>query len=133
MLKQSDYVVTYITHSHGGAYQFGKDVATYEVIDTETVVYPDSVNLTQSMVDGYEMSDVIIPEFVKLRGKLTISGNYYNLDIEGIQMIGSIAYPNEDLSTFDGKEIVVEGFVTGITGGGKYLNLLSISIIEIFE
>ena len=118
---------------YGGAYQFGKDAATYETVDMETVVYPDSVNLTQSMVDGYEMSDAIIPEFVKLRGTLTISGNYYNLNIDGVQMMGSIAYPNEDLSEFNGKEIEVEGFVTGITGGGKYLNLLSISIIEIFE
>ena len=125
--------ITGTVSMYGGAYQFGKDAATYEAVDMETVVYPDSVNLTQSMVDGYEMSDAIVPEFVKLRGTLTISGNYYNLNIDGVQMMGSIAYPNEDLSAFDGKQIEVEGFVTGITGGGKYLNLLSISIIEIFE
>ena len=74
-------------------------------------------------------------EFITICGKLAVSGNYLNINLEGIDpgtKQGSIVYPVADLDakSFDGKDIVVTGYFNGLSSKGKYLNVIAVSITE---
>ena len=74
-------------------------------------------------------------EFVTICGKLAVSGKYFNINLEGIDSgtkQGSIVYPVDELNvkSFDGKDIVVTGYFNGLSGNGKYLNVIAVSIAE---
>lgn len=72
--------------------------------------------------------------YITYKGTLSISGNYYNVAIEGASTaIGSIAYPEESLglSSLDGKSVSVTGFYVGTTGTpGKYINTMAVEVKE---
>ena len=74
-------------------------------------------------------------EFVTICGKLAVSGSYFNINLEGVDSgskQGSIVAPVEGLNatSFDGKDIVVTGYFNGLSGKGKYLNVIAVSITE---
>lgn len=125
--------VTGTTSEYGGAKQFGQGT-THQKLGTEQVNYPMPILLDGDACDGY-LSDVTI-DYVKVIGRLSESGDYYNLDIDGATVIGSITYPasTSQLSPFINKKVVVEGYVTGITGKStKYLNIMMTDICEYTE
>lgn len=68
--------------------------------------------------------------YVSYTGTLRISGNYYNVIIDGSTAVqGSISYPVSGLidPALDGRKVVVEGYSIG-TSGGKYLNTMAVSV-----
>ena len=73
-------------------------------------------------------------EYVSYTGTLTISGNYYNVNFEGVDtIIGSISYPVEGLvdASLDGQKITVTGYIIGANtnkSGTKYLNIMATSV-----
>ena len=74
-------------------------------------------------------------EYITLYGKLAVSGNYLNVNLEGIDSKvkqGSIVYPVDDLNakSFDGKDIVITGYFNGLSGSDKYINVIATSIKE---
>ena len=96
-----------------------------------SVTYPNPRYVTD-IAASYEAAEA---EFVTICGKLAVSGNYLNINLEGIDSgskQGSIVYPVDDLNakSFDGKDIVVTGYFNGLSGGGKYLNVIAVSIAE---
>ena len=126
--------ITGTTSSYGGAMQFGSDT-TYTKIGTEQVKYPTPKQLNGAACDAY--ANAVKTDYVKVVGTLSTSGSgnktYYNLDIEGATLTGSITYPanTSALSAYIGKEVEVTGYVTGITGSDtKYLNLIMTDICE---
>ena len=75
-------------------------------------------------------------EYVKLTGTLSVSGNYYNLILDGTEAKqGSIVAPVEALNaaSFDGKKITVTGWFNGLSGGGKYINIITTKIVEFVD
>lgn len=77
-------------------------------------------------------------EFIKLSGTLTVSGNYYNLAIDGVDpetKQGSISNPVDELNakSFDGKKITVTGWFNGLGSAGKYLNVIATKIEEFVD
>ena len=135
-LKAGDKVtVTGETSAYGGAVQFGKDAA-YEKAGTETVNHGTAKELTVAECNAYAEATSVTPLYVKVVGTLAVSGKYYNLNIEGATIIGSLTYPAdaEALNALDGKVIEVYGYVTGVTGSSsKYLNLLFTEVVEVIE
>ena len=81
-----------------------------EMINYFDYNYPAPKELDAQTIAKYAEIVPLVPEYVKVKGTLAISGNYYNLKIGGATLIGSITYPTDDLTAFDGKEIEVEGF-----------------------
>ena len=75
--------------------------------------------------DDYSSSSYAMISYV---GVLEISGSYYNVKVDGAQTrIGSIANPLQDLSSYNGKEVYLEGYYAGITtskAGQEYLNII---------
>ena len=119
-----------------GAYaksvQFAKET-TYTVTGSAEYQAP-----TAEVIDGAKIDEIagaasITPDaYVTLSGTLNISGNYYNVVVDGTNVIVSITYPNADqaaaLAALNGKKVEFTGYVTGYN---NYLNLLATSFEEI--
>ena len=81
-------------------------------------------------LDEYESSKI---ELIQYSGTLAVSGNYYNVKVEGSTRQGSIQYPidTEALKALDKKLVTATGFFTGISGSStKYVNIMSTSVEE---
>ena len=80
--------------SYGGANQMPA-TATITQLGKEEVTYPQATELTAADFDALQAEGkVAVRKYVTFTGKLTISGNYYNIAIEGAETaIGSIVKP----------------------------------------
>ncbi len=126
--------VSGVTSVYGGAKQFG-NTSVVTKTGTATVSHGTAKELTAAECDAYLTAASVTPIYVKVSGVLGISGNYMNLPIEGATIVGSLTYMDgalKDAATaLNGKTIVVEGYVTGVTGSTtKYLNLMVVSVAE---
>lgn len=97
------------------------------VVSNSAVSYPDPVVLNGEDADAL----IVSPErkFIQFTGTLNISGSYYNVTIEGAsKAVGSVTYPAEDLSAYNGKLVTVTGYFNGVSSS-KYLNILITSVV----
>ena len=102
-------------------------------VDSEgnSVEHPNATDITANAAE-YTASEA---EYVKLSGTLAVSGNYYNMTIDGVDpdtKQGSITYPVDALNakSFDGKKITVTGYFNGLSGKGKFINIIATKIDE---
>lgn len=90
-----------------------------------TVTYPTAKDITSSF--GSYSSDS--REYVTFKGTLTISGNYFNIAVEGSDtVIGALVKPNGDYSAFNGKAVTVTGYFLYFASSGKYLYIIATDI-----
>lgn len=90
-----------------------KDIVWCKVYPEVINNYNYSSNDITSQMDDYQ-SDYY--NYIRYIGRLEISGNYYNVVVNGASFTqGAIHYPIQDLSGYNGKEVVVEGFYAGRT------------------
>ena len=115
--------------TYGGIPEFKK--ATVTVISAPgEITYPAPKDIT-SIAATYASS---VTEYIQMTGTLTVSGNYFNVEIDGVNpdsKMGSISAPLESLgvASYDGKKITVTGYFSGLTGSnGKYINIVAVSI-----
>lgn len=113
------------TATYGGAVQFAQG-SVYSVVGKAPVDAPAPITLTAEELDSYISMTKVTPVYVRLQGTLSVSGSYYNLAIDGAQIIGSITYPidAEAIKAISGEQIVIEGYITGVVNK-KYLNVLA--------
>lgn len=106
--------------------------------DTAVDYNGEKINSLIKTLDGKDKSKdaLVMSEYAKLVGKLTVSttdyGTNYNVTVAGAEVgIGSLYYPLADqkVEDFDGKNITVTGYITGVSGG-KYINMVVTSIEE---
>ena len=118
--------VSGITSMYGGFLQFGTG-AVVEKTGTATVSHPTATVMDGAAMDAYLAAPVV--KYVEYTGTLTISGNYYNVVIEGASTaIGSIQYPNTGLVTAASGDVVkVTGYTIGISGS-KYINTMAVKV-----
>ncbi len=114
------------------------ELTTITAIDVisngNTVKHPDAKDITASALE-YAAS---LAEYVKLSGTLSVSGNYYNMTLDGVDpevKMGSIVYPVDalDAKAFDGKKITVTGYFNGLSGKGRYINVVATKIAEFVD
>ena len=121
-----EVVVNGITTTYAGANQFDK-TCTYEKKGTKGFVAPEAKELDGAKVTEIAGKTGTTVEYVKVKGTLNVSSDdkYFNLTIAGTENIGSITYPADVdfVKGFNGQEIEVTGFYTGISGG-KYFNIM---------
>ena len=106
-------------------------ITSVEKTDDSSWSHPTVKDITASAVD-YAAT---VAEYIQFSGTLKKSGNYYNVEIDGVDpgtKQGSIVYPIDalDAASFDGKAITVTGYFNGISGGGKYINVIATKIVE---
>lgn len=119
------------TSMYGGLLQFGS-APTVELVGNATVTEPNPVTIDGSGMDGFLEEPAI--RYVVYTGKLTISGNYYNVAIEGAsKAIASIQYPNTGLvpAEYNNGTVKVTGYLIGFSGG-KYVNTMATKV-ELIE
>ena len=119
------------TTTYGNAIQFSND-SLYKNVSSSTVSYPNYKTLTGSGMNSYLYQSKIEIEYVRVEAKLSVSGSYYNFTVEGSSLTGTITYPlnSQTLNAMNGKEIIITGYVTGISGSNtKYLNILAVNVV----
>lgn len=115
--------------TYGGVPEFKAPKVT-KLSSGGAVTYPDPKDLNP-IAASYNSN---VTEFVKMTGTLKISGNYVNLEMDGVDSnskMGSVSAPLDALGagSFDGKKVTVKGYFSGITGSGKYINVVATEIV----
>ena len=126
-----DNVKVYATKKTYGGIPELDPVTAVEKDGTAAVNYPAVKDITAEALT-YEAST---SEYIQFTGTLKVNGNYYNVEIDGVDPSvrqGSIASPVETLnaSAYDGKTVTITGYFSGLSGGGKYLNIVAVKIEE---
>lgn len=116
------------------AHYKGYPTNSLQLTATETKVFPSVTEyaynptvLTAADLDARVGEDAVCEE-VQFEGRLTISGNYVNIVLDGGEYQGSLYYIDAaDYEQFKEKNVVVKGYVTGTH---NYLNVLPYSVVE---
>ena len=106
-------------------------ITSVEKTGTAAAVHPTVKDITAGALD-YAAS---VAEYIQFKGVLKKSGNYYNVEIDGVDAgtkQGSLVQPVEAVGAdaFDGKAITVTGYFNGLSGGGKYINVIVTKIVD---
>ena len=109
---------------YGGFNQF-TSAATVTKTGSAAVTYPAAAEMD---VDAWVAAPAI--QYVKLTGELSVSGNYYNILVEGKTAQGSVVGAQDELfkDIASGSTITVEGFAMYTTSGGKYANIVATKV-----
>ena len=122
------------TSVYGLMKQFGLDT-TVEKTGEGAVDQPTATEIDGAKLDEYADLTEAQVQYVKMTGKLTVSGNYFNLEVSGASKVtGSITYPQEQeaLNALAGKNIEVTGYFIGVTGSSKkYANIMVTEFKEV--
>ena len=116
--------------SYSGAPQFTEGT-NYYVANHVEYTNPTPTELTTAQVVELAKSSTSAPvmQYIKFNGKLSVSGTYVNIYLDGTEeVVGSLAYPNIDCSSFDGQNVTIEGWFVYVTGSGKYLNVIATNV-----
>ena len=106
-------------------------VTSVEKTGTASVDYPAAKDVTADAATY----TATVAEYIQFTGVLKVSGNYFNVEIDGADPAakqGSVVNPVDALGAkdFDGKKVTVTGFFNGLSGGNKYLNVIATKIEE---
>ena len=117
-------VVTGASASYAKAVQFGNS-CEYEKVGKAEFKDGKAQVLDAALIDAMGDEEVATIKLVKVKGTLQVSGNYFNVNFEGSKYTGSVTYPAdaEGLKAYDGKEVEITGYYTGISSS-KYFNIL---------
>ena len=118
--------------TYGGAKQFSSSATTEIKEETQQVVYPNPVELTAADIDAVVKEGVAPRQYVTVTGVLTISGNYYNIAIDGTTNQVSVVKPAEDYSALSGKTVVINGYemYTNTNNSGSFVYVVPTEITE---
>lgn len=95
---------------------------TTDKVGTETVSHPSATDISTGF-DSFASSEV---KYVSFKGTLAISGNYYNVTVDGATAKqGSISYPTQDLTSFANlPNCTYTGYYIYSTNSAKYVNII---------
>ena len=114
------------TSDYGGFKQFSaNNKYTMTKTGTATVTHPAAIELD---LDAWAAAPVM--QYVKLTGNLAISGNYYNVTVDGKTAVGSLVYPTDEIKAkLTEGEVTVFGYAVYITTskGTTYVNIITTS------
>ncbi len=112
--------------SYGGFNQFTNTATVTKTGSVSSVTYPVP---TEINLDTWVATPTI--QYVKLTATLNISGNYYNLIVDGATAKGSIVGPVADMFTGIASDttVTVEGFAMYTSGSStKYANIIATKV-----
>lgn len=110
--------------------QFSADAITIEKWGNVAYTYPEPGSYDWTVASGRTQSAVAM--YVEMEGALSISGNYYNVDLglEGVQ--GSLYYATDEIKAkmANGQDLKLKGYFIGVSGSTtKYINLLVTEVV----
>ena len=114
--------------TYAGLRQVGGTVVVSKT-GTTTYEYPAIETMDGAALEAYLSTPSI--KYVMYTGKLTISGNYYNVNVEGASTaVGSLSYPLDGAvdASLNGQTVDVRGWVIGVSSS-KYVNTMVSSVV----
>ena len=115
--------------TYGGSNQLTA-TATITELGTQSVSHPVAKRLSGADLDDILTDGISERKYVSFDGTLTISGNYYNITVDGAETaVGAIVKPNEDLTELDGKKVTVKGYLMYVTSN-KYVYFVATEVNE---
>lgn len=119
------------TTEYKGTKQFTNAAQITEVGNSD-VNYPTTHTLFSTEFEAAQSAGAIEHGYYDFTGKLTISGNYFNIAIEGTDAaMGALIKPFDDLSELDGKVVEVTGY--GLYVNSKYVYFIATNVEEYVE
>ena len=111
--------------TYGGVPEFTKPSVTK--LSAGTASYPEATDITSAAAEYAAAAT----EFIKLTGTLKMNGDYFNLEINGVDpasRMGSISQPLDafGVSSYDGQMVTVTGYFSGlsVSKGVTYINVV---------
>ena len=129
---KANYVVGQELTVTGKISQYNKglqiDGTSATIVEGEVVgyEYPTPATADAAAIDAFIANTANrFATYVELTGDLEISGNYYNVTVEGTKNMGSIYYPTNDIKSAlaTGTNITIKGYAIAVSGG-KYYNMV---------
>ena len=118
---------------YNNGFQFSA-AANIEVVGEEMVTYPEPVNFTASKIDAAcAGNQYMTAQYISMQGELSISGNYYNIIVDGASAQGSVYYATPEILSMleNGKSYIFEGYFSSYTS--KYLYLIVTNAIPLID
>ncbi len=117
--------------TYAGLLQFGDTAVVTATGETKSVDHGTAATMTGADLDAYVSAPAV--KYASFEGALAISGNYYNVTVEGASTaIGSLSYPAGEiatqLSSLNGKGIKATGYLIGVSSG-KYTNMMVTAVV----
>ena len=121
------------TTEYAGMLQFAKDgLVVTKLSSGNTVNRPAPTVLDAAGMES--MLSATSVQYIEYTGTLSVSGNYYNVAIEGTTTAqGSLQYIDDAVfgaSALNGKKVKVTGYFIGVSSG-KFVNTMTVSIEEV--
>ena len=106
--------------------------AVVEKTGSTTVKYPEPMELTGALMDELLTTRTAddYAYYAKMSGKVVVSGNYFNFQVEGAETaMGSVYGATDEVKAAlsDGMECTLYGYFCSISGG-RYINIIVTSI-----
>lgn len=128
--------VTGTTTKYGGLMQFPAKDTELTVEVTKAGKEPNYKHPAYHYLDAAGFEEYVKNpkvEYVRYAGKLSISGNYYNVAVNGTEIQGSLANVPEGKvdASLNGAFVIVHGYAIGATtskSGKTYLNTMILSV-----
>lgn len=117
-------------------FQIGTSGISIEKTGTTTVTYPTAMEITGAKADELLTTRVENEYcyYAKMTGTVSVSGNYYNFNIDGATAaVGSIYGATDEVKGWlsDGLQCTIYGYFTSISKSGgvaKYVNMIVTSV-----
>lgn len=121
------------TQLYGNLIQLGTD-ATLTLVSEGSYTQPAPEVFSGAQIDAYAEGTAPLPiKYVQYTGKLSISGNYYNVTVTGASVKGSISYVPAGLvdANLNGKTVTVTGYTIGTPQTNRnFMNTMALSVVE---
>lgn len=125
-------VVSAEISSYGKGLQIAESSATIEKKGTQSVTYPEAHVFTAAELDqALGRTAAASPIFGQVTGTMSISGNYYNILIDGATAKGSLYYAPDDIKAkiTDGEVMTITGYFISLSGNpAAYCNFVATDV-----
>ncbi|MBR2932195.1 MAG: BACON domain-containing protein [Rikenellaceae bacterium] len=121
-----ELVATGAIGAHNKGFQLTTNKTTFLEGAVKAYTYPEATTADAAAIDAFiANTDNRLATYVTMTGDLSISGNYYNVAIEGTTNMGSLYYPNDAIKAALSTDtnITVKGYAMAVSGG-KYYNVI---------
>lgn len=118
-----------------GTYSGSRQIAspTVKVISSGTYEQPAPKALSAGEMDAYVNKQNAAHDYVKITGKLNVSGKYYNITVPGAVLVGSACSPTGNgLAELNGKNVEITGYFLYVNGSStRYFTIIATSYKEV--
>lgn len=119
--------------AYGTGLQISITSSSYTVVGTGAYTYPSAKHYTGSMIDeAVARTGNFAPIYCTLTGEAAVSGNYYNIKVDGAEKAqGSVYYATDAVKAQieNGKTYTFTGYFTAVSSG-KYFNMIITAVKE---